>query len=143
MYPFVKTLSSLKKADLLGLMLTCAVLALVVVLGAVGLITWITAHLVNIQMGWLDTLFNFIVSTLTGIGGWFMLPALTVLIAGMFQEKTINRVERIYYLNSLRSEEPEFWPDACHDIKFTLWALFLNILVLPLYLFGIGFVVSI
>jgi len=143
MYPFVKTLSSLKKANLLGLMLACAVLAVVVVLGAVGLITWITAHLVNIQMGWLDTLFNLMVGTLTGIGGWFMLPALTVFIAGMFQEKTINRVEGIYYPNSVRSEEPKFWPDAWHDIKFTLWALFLNILVLPLYLFGIGFVVSI
>lgn len=143
MYPIIKTLSSLKKAGLLGLMLVCAVLAVVVVLGAVGLITWITAHLVNIQMGWLDTLFNLMVGTLTGIGGWFMLPALTVLIAGMFQEKTINRVERIYYPNSVRSEEPEFWPDAWHDIKFTLWALFLNILVLPLYLFGIGFVVSV
>lgn len=143
MYPFVKTLSSLKKANLLGLMLACAVLAVVVVLGAVGLITWITAHLVNIQMGWLDTLFNFIVGTLTGIGGWFMLPALTVFIAGMFQEKTINRVERICYPNSVRSEKLKFWPDLWHDIKFTLWALFLNILVLPLYLFGIGFVVSI
>jgi CysZ protein len=30
-----------------------------------------------------------------------------------------------------------------HDLGFTLRALFLNILVLPLYFFGIGFIVSI
>ena len=29
------------------------------------------------------------------------------------------------------------------DLKFTLWALFLNLLVLPLYLFGVGVLVSI
>jgi CysZ protein len=72
-----------------------------------------------------------------------MLPALVVLIAGMFQERTIDRVERAYYPDEVRKEEPRFWPDVKHDIRFTLWALFLNILVLPLYFIGIGFIVSI
>jgi len=55
----------------------------------------------------------------------------------------IHRVRNVYYPNSAPIQELKFWPDIWHDIKFTMWALFLNMLVLPLYLFGIGFVVSI
>jgi CysZ protein len=143
MYPFAKTLASLTKANLLGLMVACAGLAVAVVLVAVGAVTWLTEHLVNIETGWLDTLVNWIAGAITGIAGWFMLPALIVLIAGIFQEKTIQKVELAYYPEGVRSQEPRFWPDVIHDIRFTLRALFLNILVLPLYLFGIGFIVSV
>jgi CysZ protein len=124
-------------------MLACAGLAVALVLVAVGIITWLTAHLLNFEMDWLNTLVNWIVAVITGIAGWFMLPVFIVLIAGMFQEKTIHRVECVYYPDKVRTEQPRFWPDMSHDIRFTLRALFLNILVLPLYLFGIGFIVSI
>jgi CysZ protein len=143
MYPFIKTVGSLTKANLIGLMLACAGLAVIIVLVAIGGITWLTADIVNIKTGWLDTLVNWIVAAVTGIGGWFMLPALTVLIAGMFQEQTIYRVEHAYYPDKARNEPPRFWPDMLHDIRFTLWAVFLNIMILPLYLVGIGFFLSI
>ncbi len=143
MYPFLKTFDSLKKANLVPMMLTCAALAVVVVLGSIGATTWITAHLVNTNIGWLDTVINLTAGIITGIGGWFMLPVLTVLIGGLFQEIVIQRVERIYYPDSVRSKTIKFWSEAWHEIKFTLWALLLNILVLPLFVFGIGFVISI
>ncbi len=143
MYPFKKTITSLKKANLLGLMFICAALAISVVLLAVGIVTWSTDHLVNLEKGWLDSLVNWLVAAVTGVGGWFMLPALTVLIAGAFQEKTISLVERSHYPDKMRKEEPQFWPDVAHDVKFTLLALFLNVLILPFYLFGIGFVLSV
>jgi CysZ protein len=136
-------LDSVTKAKLLGLMIACAGLAVAVVLVVVAVVTSLTAHLVDLETGWLDTLVNWVAGLITGIAGWFMLPALVVLIAGMFQERTIDRVERAHYPDKVRSEEPRFWPDVKHDVRFTLRALFLNILVLPLYLIGIGFVVSI
>ena len=143
MYPFAKTLGSVKKANLLGLMIACAGLAVGVVLVLVAIATSLTAFLVDLQTGWLDTLVNWVVGGITGIAGWFMRPALVVLIAGMFQERTIDRVQRACYPDKVRSREPQFWPDVKHDIRFTLRALLLNILVLPLYLIGIGFIVSI
>ncbi len=143
MVPFSKTLDSVNKAGLFGLMLACAGLAVAVVIVLVAVVTSLTAHLVDLETGWLDSLVNWIVGGITGVAGWFMLPALVVLISGMFQERTIDRVERAYYPDEVRSQEPRFWPDLRHDLRFTLWALFLNMLVLPLYLFGIGFVVSI
>ena len=143
MYPFIKTIGSITRAKLIGLMVACAVLAVVVVLLATWGITWLTADLVQLETGWLDTLVNWIVAAITGIGGWFMLPALIVLIGGMFQEKAIYKVEHAYYPESARSEAPQFWPDVLHDIRFTIWALFLNIVILPFYLLGIGFIMSI
>ena len=142
MYPLVKTVTSLKKANLFGLMFACALLALILALGAVGCATWAAGHFVTIERGWLDTLFKWTVGVLTGIGGWFMLPALTVLISSLFQETAIQRVERLYYPDAVRSEVLKFWPEIWHDLKFTGWAVFLNILILPLYVFGIGFAAS-
>ena len=142
-FPFSITIASLKKARLIGLMLACAALALAVILCAAGLVTWVTSALVNLKWGWLDGIIAGTAGIVTGVGGWFMLPALTALIAGMFQERVIHKVEKAYYPDAMREEEPKFWPDILHDIKFTAWALFLNILILPFYLIGIGFFLSI
>jgi CysZ protein len=143
MYPLIKTFISIKKANLLGLMLACSLLAAIIVIGAVGSITWITDRFVTIERGWLHTLFNWVVGVITGIGGWFMLPALTVLISSLFQETAIQRVERVYYPDVAHREVLKFWPEFRHDLKFTGWAMCLNILLLPLYMFGIGFAASI
>ena len=144
MVPLVKTIVSIKKSNLIGIMLACAVLAVIVVVGAVGLISWLAAHFVNMERGWLETLIQWAVPIITGIGGWFMLPVLTVLIAGFFQETAIRRVEGVYYPDAASQTDLNFWIELWHDIKFTLWALFLNLLILPLYLIGgLGFAVSI
>ena len=143
MYLLTKTFSSLIKANFLGMMIMCAVLAIIVVASLVILVTWLTAHFINFEQGWLDTLFTWGVGAISGIGGWFMLPALTVLISGIFQEKVIQRVEAVDYPNLQHHTESKFWPDLWHDIKFTVWVLFLNLLILPLYILGIGFVISI
>ncbi|MGD9972338.1 MAG: EI24 domain-containing protein [Desulfatirhabdiaceae bacterium] len=143
MFPLLKTFVSIKKANLLGLMAMCALLAIIVVAGAVACVTWMTDRFITIERGWLDTLLNWTVGLLTGVGGWFMLPALTVLISSLFLETVIQRVERFDYPDTVRDENLKFWPEIWHDLKFTGLAVGLNILVLPLYLFGIGFAVSI
>ena len=143
MYPLTKTFQSLIKAKLFGLMFISVVLAIAALLFVVGGITWLTAHFIKIETGWLDGLVSGLAGALYLIIGWFLLPAFTVLIAGLFQDKAIARVERVYYPQMARKEEFKFWPDFWHDVKFTAWALFLNILALPLYFFLIGPVVSI
>lgn len=143
MFPFIKAVISIKKAKLLGLMFLCALIALVVVAAAVAGITWIADRFVIIERGWLDSMVNWAVGTLAGIGGWFMLPVLMVIIAGLFQETVIQRVEHNFYPDSVERGHLKFWPEIWHDIKFTVWALFLNLLVLPLSLIGIGLIVAI
>jgi CysZ protein len=124
-------------------MLMCALSALMVAGGAAAGVTWFTAHWVTLQRGWLDTLVTWTAGVLTGIGGWLMLPALTVGIAGFFQERAIARVEQVYYPQADGANALKFWPELWHDLRFTGWALLLNACLLPLYLIGVGFVASI
>ena len=138
-----RTLKTLTHKQMLGIMVLCAFLAVTLVLLLTGGLTWLTASLVNIERGWLDSLINWLTGIVLGIGGWFMLPALVVLVSGVFQEITINKVEKIDYPGKTREQEPHFWPDLLHDIRFTIKALLLNILVLPFYLVGVGFFLSI
>lgn len=143
MFPWFKTFNSILKARLLGIMLSCALLAGTLIVLLAALASLAADHLVKIETAWLDSLINWLTGIIVGLGGWFMLPALIVLIAGVFQEKVIDRVERVYYPAEVRKEEPGIWPDLLHDIGFTLKALFLNLLVLPFYLLGVGPVLSI
>ncbi len=131
------------RARLIALMMLCAVLALMVVLCLAFGVAWFTAHMVSLEQGWLDTLINWVAGVVSGVGGWFMLPALVILISGAFQEVTINRVEQLDYPKEVRRGEAHFWPDIVHDIRFTLKAILLNILVLPFYFIGIGFLLTI
>lgn len=138
-----KTLGSLAHKKLISLMMVCALLALTVVVLLVGGLTWMTANLVSLERGWLDASVNWIVGIILGVGGWFMLPVLVVLISSVFQEITIHLVEKAEYPEKGRVREPLFWPDLLHDVRFTLKALILNMLILPFYLVGIGFLLSI
>ena len=142
-FPLSKTIQSIFKAKLSAIFLVCAVLAIILVLLIVTAVTWISAVLIQIDTEWIDTTVGWLIGLISGIGGWFMLPVLTVLVAGMFEETVIHRVEYVYYPEGLRKESPKFWPDLLHDIKFTIWALFLNLIILPLYFIGFGFIVSI
>lgn len=143
MFPFAKTFASLKKADLFGLMALSAALAVLLASLTVAGVTWLAANLVTLETGWLDSLINWLAGALTGVVGWLMLPPLVILIAGIFQERIIHKVELAYYPEEVRKEAPRFWADLRHDLTFTLWALFLNLLILPLYLVGVGFIASI
>jgi len=141
--PFYKTLQSIKKANLFILMVACAILGILFVVFSVSIITWFSVNLINIETAWLDTAVTWIIGCLTGIGGWFMLPACIVLISGIFQETIIHRVETVFYPDKVRKEGPGLWPDVIHDIKFTIFSILLNLLILPFYLISIGFVMSI
>lgn len=137
------TFKTLLKANLLRLMIACAVIAVAATAFLVAVLAGLAASLVHFKTGWLNTAFDWVAGLVLGIGGWFMLPALTILIGGIFQETVIARVEQAYYPDSARNESPRFWPDFFHDIKFTVRAVLLNLLVLPAYFFGAGFLLSI
>lgn len=143
MFPAALTLRSVARANILSLMMACALLALLLVVAIVAALTWAADHWIRLDIGWLDATVTWIVGIATGVGGWFMLPALTVLIGGIFQETVIRRVEGNDYPGYASASEARFWPDLFYDLKFTLKALALNLLVLPLHFLGIGFAFSI
>ena len=143
MFPFIKTIASIKRAKLISLMIGCALLAVLIVFILIVLITWGASYLAEFETEWMNTLVTSFAGVVSSIAGWFMLPSLTILIGGIFQETVIHRVEKYYYPDKMRKESPKFWPDFFHDVRFTLKSIFLNILIFPTYFFAIGFVISI
>lgn len=143
MFPLVKTLSSLFRSRLISLMLLCALIGIVLVVAIVSGMTYLSSIMITIDIPYVGAVIHWLLGGVFTVLGWFMLPALIVFISGMFQETTIHRVEKTDYPDKARSEPPRFWPDFVHDVRFTLWALFLNILVFPFYLLGIGPILSV
>jgi len=141
MFPLAKTLESFSKARLIKFI----IFNILIVLAIIGGFTyWSVSYTnsLNIDTGWIKSILSFLTGTFALIVGWFILPILMPLIGGIFSEIVIKRVEHVYYPND-EEDKARFWPDMIHDIKFTLYSLGLNILVIPLYFVGIGFIVSI
>jgi CysZ protein len=143
MFPIVKTLSSFKKAKLYKLIIFAGIISFITVLLFVFAGTWLSTHFIHVEKNWLNYTIDLFTGLAFGLAGWFMLPLFTVIIAGLFQEKTIQNLNTYYYPDAPKKEGSSFWSDIQHDVRFTILALSLNILILPLFLIGIGFIVSI
>lgn len=123
-------------------MIASAFISVAIIGGFVLLLTYIFSSWIEIEKAWIDNLISGSLGLLFITVGYFALPIITVLVSGFFIEKIIYKIEKIYYPEQAKNEAPVFFSDLKHDLKFTVWALFLNIIVLPLYLLGIGFFVS-
>jgi CysZ protein len=137
-FPLKKTLGSLFRARLLLLMAASAVLGIVFVFAAVSSLTWLWARFTHFSIPYADTLSTVLMGGLFSVAGWFMLPALVVFIVGIFQDIIVYRVEKAYYPEHIKPASNRFWPDLIHDIRFTIQALTLNILIIPFYLLAVG-----
>ena len=70
----------------------------------------------------------------SAIIAWLLFPAIMPLVVSFFGTKIASVIEKQDYPNLLRAHTPAFWPEMFHDLGFSLKAVFLNIICLPLYL---------
>lgn len=101
-----------------------------------GFIAWGISSLVShysVQYG-ADGFIMGILSTFGGfILAWFLFPLLYPVLISFFDEKIVTTIERENYPH-ITAREPPFWPSFGADILFSLKAIGLNILCLPLYI---------
>lgn len=102
----------------------------------------VTAFTINLHLfgeGSESTFANIGISIVAFVFSWLLLPTLVPLIAAFFQETIADRIEAHEY--------PEYSPPAIQrplakelweDTKFVLFLIFINILMLPTFLLGIG-----
>jgi len=67
---------------------------------------------------------------------YFLFPGIMPLIVNFFDDRIASLIERQDY-PAASPLSPPFWPELWHDVRFSLMAIALNILVLPLYLIPI------
>ena len=65
---------------------------------------------------------------------WILFPAIMPVIINFFDDTIAFLIEEQDYPKSMKGHEQAFWPKFWHDMRFSLVAIGLNVLVLPLYL---------
>lgn len=70
---------------------------------------------------------------LAGVLAYFLFPLLVPFIMRLFDNSIAETIEQEEY-KELPAREPPFWPSIWQDVRFTLKALLINIIILPLYL---------
>lgn len=125
------------------IMILCVFFSSALVLSLFSVITWMTTHYIVLENRWLGAILKMGAGVITFAGLWFMLPPLTVLISGFFQEKVVKKVEGIYYPKAGEIREQRIVSSFLQSFLFTMKAIFFNFLILPFYYIGVGFVASI
>lgn len=69
----------------------------------------------------------------SGLLAWFLFPGIMPIIVNFFDDRIASIIERQDY-PSTHASPPPFWPEFWHDARFSLLAVGLNLLALPLYL---------
>ena len=108
-----------------------ALLALIgFVIGATSIVSLIAPALVSdpATSSWLPWA--------TGVGAalfaYFLFPGIMPVVVNFFDSKIAALIEAQDY-PAAKPIDPPFWPEFWHDARFSLKAILLNILVLPLY----------
>ena len=65
---------------------------------------------------------------------WVLFPGIMPVIVSFFDNRVATLIEKQDYPDA-RPISPPFWPEFLHDVRFSLMAIGLNILALPLYFF--------
>lgn len=73
------------------------------------------------------------VGLLSSLMAWFLFPGIMPLIVNFFDVKIMRLIEQHDYPAAPAPQEPPLMPELWHDVRFTLGAIALNLLVLPLY----------
>lgn len=68
---------------------------------------------------------------------WLLFPGITPIVVVFFGERIAKLIERHDYPAAAPARTPHFWKELFSDIRFSLKAIGLNILVLPLYFFPV------
>lgn len=65
---------------------------------------------------------------------WFLFPGIMPIIVNFFDARIAQIIEHEDYPANVASYNNPFWVEFWHDVRFSLMAVLLNILILPLYL---------
>jgi len=120
-------------------------LALVAYVIAGGLAWLVVDYFLNFDVSWLPTfvvswLRGFLeASVMLGVVGlmWAIFPAVFTGLSSIFLDEAALAVEKRHYPMDAPGKEPAFWPSMRRTLQFTLLVVFINILLMPLYLVGL------
>lgn len=134
---FTKAVQNLLNPGIWKIFLFCLLVYIAAGLAFAAGLGWVAA-----QFATSDHIPAYLSGLIAGAGGtvlaWFLFPLLYPVLMSFFDEAMAEKIERSDYPQLMRATPP-FWPTFWHDVLFSLKAIALNLLFLPLYfipLFG-------
>jgi CysZ protein len=128
-----KTIRSILTKELRGIITKCVLITLALVIFIISMSIYGLGNSTISDNSWIEG----IIDWLSGIGififAWCMIPVFTPLISGLFVDKVATHIENYEYHNKLPLQVNQLRHSIISDIKFTIKALLLNILILPIY----------
>lgn len=132
----VRAVKSMFTPGMMVLFILCTLVTVAALLSFVGIstavFTWMAEHMQDHYI--LSKLLPYIGSFGASIIAWFLFPGIMPVIVNFFDDRIARLIEQHDYPNAIASHVPPFWGELWHDVRFSLIAVLLNILVLPFYL---------
>jgi CysZ protein len=127
---FARSIASLKHKAIWW-MLFASIAASVI---AIFILMWLTDYLITtyqlININWIETILEKYGFIAASIIGWFLFPVLVPAVAGLFEDKAAELVERNEYGLFENAQKYPWYK----EIRFLLLGLLLNLVLLPIYL---------
>lgn len=129
-----KSIGSIFAPGMLGVFVKSVLLAIVALISFIILVVYAAGFASDyvqnpVTAAWLPVATGFG----AGIFAYFLFPGIMPIVVNFFDNQIATIIERRDY-PAAKPIEPPFWPEFWHDVRFSLMAIALNILVLPLYL---------
>lgn len=101
-------------------------------------IAFLLGETVFVSIGWLEYALDWLAGIGSGIVAWFLFPAILPLIASFFLEQIAGSIEKREYQVAPVPGLP-FWGEVSSGLSFAAFCLFVNLILLPFYLFPLLF----
>ena len=123
-----RALGSLFAPGMLGVLLVSMLITLCALGGFVVGSTLLAGWFGGSGVAWVG---GFAISSLVA---WVLFPGIMPIIVNFFDQRIASLIEAQDYPNAPAPISPPFWPEFWHDARFSLMAVALNLLILPLIL---------
>lgn len=128
-----RTLLSIITSGLWWQFIKCLIFTGVTLAIFMGIVQTALSYTQFFTTGWIEWVVDNTLIAGASFIAWFLFPILTPLIAAFMYDSIADKIEHKEYKHVVKAQKPKFLPILWHDMRFALWALFLNILLFPLY----------
>ena len=136
---FAKALQQMPDPAFRKVLIKSISLTIVVFVVLLGLAYYLVVPLIVVDISWLDWLSELAGILVFLVAAFLLFPAVATLFVSLFLEEIASAVERRHYPDSAPGQSPDAMTSFLLSLRFTVIAILLNILALPVYILGLLF----
>lgn len=136
---YLRALGQIGEPRIVGLCIKAAALAVLVFALLWAAVWWTLDHTTVTELGWLDTVVDWLGILATPLLAWFLFPTAFSATLSLFLEAVARAVEQRHYRDLPPAPGLPFWTALLASLRFLVVLLLANLLLLPLLLLPVLF----